>query len=775
MCTNEARFFIERVMFHLYTFTFDMKLQTTIPLMFFFCFFLVIEKAAAVPAYPHKILVTLENGKIAEIYLRGDEHLKYAISADGYTLLNDENEWWYATLSQEGNVIRSKYKLVAIEDESTEVKIFKEGCPQGIMPKYLPLTSVNQAADQRTTKAHDPIIGERRALVVLMEFKDHVFSKTREDFSALFNGVNYHENDAIGSVRDYYRFASQGQLDYISDIYGPYTSIYPMSYYGSNSTIGGSDAHAVDLCIEAMRNLPDSIDFSIYDNDGDGLIDNVHIIYAGFGEEAGGSSEAIWAHEYPHRIALKNEIGYSLAGYSCSPELRGYKGDKISHIGVVCHELGHSLGAMDYYDTNYDTGGKFDGTGQWDIMAQGSWNDDGRTPPNFNPYVRSSVFGWNTQTLLTPDLQIVMPKMEEDNAEQSVVYRIETNSEGDYFLLENRQKDGFDAALPGAGLMIYHVHPYIDIYSTTNTINATHPQGLYPVCASFSEPGKKQYGNINSAECPFPGIKNSRSFTPTSSPAAVAWNGHSAKVSISSIYMNQSNGSITFHTKEESNTDPDDPDVPVARNLIYKESFESNISDRFAIYSITGKENWRTYKKGNYVLNADAIPQPTDGEKILMLFSGKENTISESEASSTDIDVDAGINYTISLDIYIEKLSAAFVPLFDLFIEDDFGEYKVYTLNEVTNQWKTIEIPMVFAGNYFRCKLYGRIGMGGIFIDNIQLYKEEESPMSISQRVIPEPNKMGIRTLMGTPVTQETMHSRPGIYIQNGRKIIIIR
>lgn len=750
-----------------------MKSKISISFLFFLCSFFISEKGSAVPAYPHKILVTLENGKTTEIYLRGDERLKYAVTTDGYTLLNDSDAWWYATLSQEGTVIKSAFKLMAVEDESNELKTFKEGCPKGITPQYVSQPSVKRAVEQRSTKVHEPIVGERRALVVLMEFKDCAFRKTLEDFTALFNGVNYQENGAVGSVRDFYRFASQGQLDYISDVYGPYTSIYPMKYYGGNSTAGGNDAHAVNLCVEAMRNLPDTIDFSVYDNDGDGLIDNVHIIYAGYGEEAGGSSDAIWAHEYPYKIVLGYEIGYSLAGYSCSPELRGYRGSNISHIGVVCHELGHALGAMDYYDTNYDTGGGFDGTGCWDIMAHGSWNDDGRTPPNFNPYVRSSVFGWNAQTLLGPEQQIVMPKMEEGNAEESVVYRIETGSDGDYFLLENRQQDGFDAALPGAGLMVYHVHPDIDVYNSTNTINATHPQGLYPVCASFSEPSKKQYGNINSAECPFPGSKNVRVFTPTSSPAAVAWNGSSAKVSLSSITMNLADGSVTFDTMGESITNPDDPDTPIERNLIHKESFESNISDRFSVNSIMGTESWRTYKKGNFVMDSYLIPKPTDGDGILMLFSDGRKYISESEVSSSVIDVDAGDSYCFSFDVYIENPSAVFVPLFELFFEDDRGEYKVYTLNDVTNQWRTVELPMVFAGNHFKYKLYGRIGGGGIFLDNIQLYKVEESPASIPQRATHSQTAMDIHTLTGLPVSPSAMRSSPGIYIQDGKKILV--
>ena len=678
------------------------------------------------PAYPKKVKVT-SNGKDVYIYMCGDENLKYAVSLDGYTLLSDSSGWWYASSSAIGNIEKSPFRLLSEEDETEALKQFKQTCQKG----FIPFTSEEEkksraSAEHRSAVSAVPIVGERRALVVLMEFKDVSFKKTNGDFQALFNELNYSKDDATGSVRDFYRFASQGQFDYITDVYGPYTSKYNMRYYGENNTLGGSDSHAVELCREAMICLPKDLDYSVYDNDNDGYIDNVHIIFAGYGEEAGASSDAIWSHEYPHRISLKNEIGYSLAGYSCSPELRGNRGDKISNIGVVCHELGHALGAMDYYDTNYGTGGEYSGTGQWDIMASGSWNDDGRTPPNFNPYVRSEIFGWNKQEVLVSNQQIEMPRMEIDNSDQSIVYRLETESDGDYFLLENRQNYYFDAALPGEGLMVYHVHPNIEKYNRTNTINATHPQGMYPVCASYSEPTKKKYGNINSSECPFPGSRNVSSFSVSSSPAAFAWDGSSAKTSISQIVMNKSDGSINFKTSEGTIIEPEKPDIQTEKNLVYRESFESSAGGTISITSIFGKEKWRTYKKGNFVTNADLIPKANDGSGILMLFSGKDNAISESEAASPHIEVEAGQNYYLSFDIFCESISSQQTPVFTMYLEDKYGEYNIYSFKERMNRWNTIEIPLVFAGNEFKYKLYGRIQSGGIFIDNIRLYKEED-------------------------------------------------
>lgn len=705
----------------------------------------------AVPAYPNKIWVMAANGKYVAISMRGDENLKYAVTEDDYTLLCDSTGWWYAAYTEETGVVKSDFMLMAADDETKELKQYKATCPKMLIPKRDVHNHVNRIIGVNNAKQKGPIVGERRALVILMQYKDLRFKTTRKDFESLFNELDYHKGNATGSVRDYYHFASQGQLDYVSDIYGPYTTKNNMSYYGGNTVVGGNDSHAVELCIEAMKCLPDTIDYSQYDNDGDGLIDNVHIIYAGYGEEAGGSSSAIWAHEYPHRIILTSEIGYSLAGYSCSPELRGNQGSNISHIGVVCHELGHALGAMDYYDTNYGTGGEYNGTGQWDIMATGSWNDDGRTPANFNPYVRTAIFGWNKQETLAPEQQIVMPRMEADNAEQTAVYRMDTGSEGDYFLLENRQQYGFDAALPGAGLMVYHVHPNIERYRSTNTINATHPQAMYPVCASYSEPSKKKYGNINSKECPFPGSNNVKSFTPFSMPAAVAWNGSDSKVSVQDITLYASNGSIAFTTGGDLVVGPDDPGHIEEGQVIYKESFEQGIADSITVTSVLGNSQWQSYKKGSFISGANNIPEPTDGDRLLMLYAAKTNIASESEATSAYIEIESGCGYTLSLDLQLVSNVSMRLPQFNLYMEDEYGEYSLFSQNDLTTGWQHIELPLVFAGNRVRYKLHGNIVTGGIFVDNIVL-RQDEVQSSIGQTTISPSDNGTVYSLNGLTI-----------------------
>lgn len=676
--------------------------------------------ASAVPAYPGKVDVVVKNGKTVSIYLKGDENFKYALSEDGFTLLSDGTDWWYAEKDENGNLVASKFSLTTMEDADEELKAFKDVCPKHLQNES-PTENTPTRSQTRKIGIHngEPIVGQRRALVVLMQYKDVKMTKSHDEFDALFNEIGFSLDNAKGSVRDFYDFASAGQLDYVSDVYGPYTTTNNMRYYGQNASRGGGDTNAIELCLEAIRNLPKGIDFSIYDNDKDGIVDNIHIIFAGYGEEAGASSDAIWSHEYPYKIVMKNEVGINFAGYSCTSELRGNMGKKISNIGVICHELGHALGANDYYDTNYAVEGSYEGTGKWDIMASGSWNDDGRLPPNFNPYVRTHDFGWEKQILISSEEALTLP-IHSYNAEENVVYRLNTAANNDYFLLENRQQEGFDVSLPGKGLMIYHVHPNIDNLSSNNSINDTNPQGFYPVCASGSRPSSKQYGNINSGECPFPGTRLVSTFSPSTNPAAKAWDGSQACFSLSGIRQLQ-DGSVTFNvTKGDDIIDDPIIDDDGEMETVFFDSFETGVAG-YTSTILMGKKEWTYYPNGQIVSNTEMIPAASDGKKLLMLFAGKTQAICEAELKKSGISVNPEQKYYLSFDVMSSYLPTSLKPVFKFWIRDENMQIYTQTLTELKDKWEHIEIPFSSSCSSVEYGFYGNIYSGGIFVDNIKL------------------------------------------------------
>ena len=346
--------------------------------------------ADAVPAYPKKIPITVD-GQTVYIRLFGDEFNKRAETTDGYTLLNNGKEWFYAEKDAEGYLKASKFKLTAQRDRA--VNEFLKGIPQHLERDQKESSRARAIRAQR--QAHSgtrSAVGKRKVLIILMQYTDLAFVKSQEDFDHLFNLAGYSEDGAAGSVYDFYTDVSYGQLNLKCDVIGPFKSAYNRAHYGKNDR-DGDDQDPYSLFFEAMEYASQTVQLKDYDSNGDGYIDNVHIVFAGHGEEAGASSDAIWSHECTFSDFYEYQ-GMKVDRYSCAPELRGKSGEGISRIGPHCHEIGHALGAMDFYDTNYDKGGKFEGTGDWDVMASGSWNEDGVVPPDFNPYVKMYDYGW---------------------------------------------------------------------------------------------------------------------------------------------------------------------------------------------------------------------------------------------------------------------------------------------------------------------------------------------------------------------------------------------
>lgn len=505
-------------------------------------------KVNAVPAYPKPVTYTQPNGDKILVYMQGDEHIHWAVTTDGYTLLpNSEGYMTYAYALPNGDLVPSNIVANDVKQRSEAEEAYLATVKKGIT---FSKQQFQQARIRRNqvggTNPGEPkkssYLGTQKVVVLLVSFSDVHFSHTQQEFDDLYNKINYTTGGAQGSVRDFYRETSYGQMDLVADVYGPIQLANSRAYYGANtSSSGGSDQRPAEMVREAVL-LADSIyniDFSQYDVDNDGWVDVINVVFAGHGEEAGATSNAIWSHQW--NITTTTLDGKRLSKYSCSPECRNNSGTNISRIGVVCHELGHVFGAADYYDIDYSG---FDGTGEWDIMASGSWNNSGITPAHHNPYIKIYDYGWATPIELNSACGVTMPPSE--TTKDSAFFIVKTATNKEYFLLENKQKIGFDASIPGHGLVIYHKAANMSSYGP----NDTHPQGFYPVNAgsTWATPtsNTSSYGTIDSQNLPFPGNKKKTSFTDTTTPSAKAWNGTPTNKPITNITENTTNHTIYF-------------------------------------------------------------------------------------------------------------------------------------------------------------------------------------------------------------------------------------
>lgn len=289
-----------------------------------------------------------------------------------------------------------------------------------------------------------------RQLVVLLSFSDCDFSQedARGTYDAMFNTLGYTQREGAGCVADYFRDQSRGLLNLQFDVYGPYQTSGKVKT-GSSSRNEGHSAFR-----EATRMLMDEhpdIDFSVYDWDGDGAVEQVVYVYAGFsGNQSTIVNEGyIWPTTGSFNT-INTTDGHRISRYTASGELWVNKAS--CGLGHICHEFSHCLGLPDIYPTSTKVT-DISIVDEWDLMDGGTSTNYGWCPPNYSP-LEKMILGWLTPTELTADTTITDLK---PLAEGGEVYLIRQTDET-FYLLENRQWHGWNYGLPGQGLVVYQVN-----------------------------------------------------------------------------------------------------------------------------------------------------------------------------------------------------------------------------------------------------------------------------------------------------------------------------
>ena len=486
----------------------------------------------SVPANPNPIKVCQPNGDTISIRLKGDEHSHQVETEDGYTLVESGNKTLeYATQDAQGNLVSShvmaKNKANRTDNERKTLSRISQHLQASPQQKSSRLKSSPAPLQAKVKSSSNAVTGKKKVLCILIGFTDKPFVKTKAEFENLFNKPGYNVNGGTGSVRDFYLEASYNQLELNTTVVGPFTASKDWAYYGSD--VPFKDANAYELAREASQLADPTVNFADYDNDGDGQVDQVIVIHAGYDQAAGGGDNSIWSHSSGFPILTLD--GKGVSKYVTISELNASSGSTISNIGVICHEMGHAFGAGDFYDTNSDGDGYYEGTGNWDLMASGAWNNGGRTPAHHNAYIKTDVYGWtNTTTIKTGQSLQILNSTQNTNQ----IYRINTLTAGEFYLLENKQKLGFDTFVPDHGLLVYHV-------DTNYLGNASSHQGMYPVASGSKVPNGVETSAttlINSGKCTFPSAFNITSFADNTTPNMKSWAGDNTYAPLTNITEN---------------------------------------------------------------------------------------------------------------------------------------------------------------------------------------------------------------------------------------------
>ena len=364
--------------------------------------------AMAVPAFPGKGVITQPDGSVVTVRLIGDEHSHITVTDDGYTILPDaQGRYCYARKDATGMLVSS-----GIECHEPAERGASELALVASLPKRLHIDASAKSLNTKRMNAKAaplvatrfPTKGDARSLVLLVDFsdKDFVTENTHQVFTDMLNKPGYDAREHIGCAADYFRSQSMGAFNPSFDVYGPVKMPKSVNYYGENDE-NGNDRYAYEMVVEACRLLDGEIDFSRYDLDGDGCVDNVYVFYAGYGENfAGAKSSWIWPHAYYvsyYGVPASDRTfdGVIVDSYGCCAELYGTTGTDTSAMGTFCHEFGHILGLPDTYDVNYDDDGAANHPGVWDVMAGGSYlpytRNSGAVPAGYNGMERY-LLGW---------------------------------------------------------------------------------------------------------------------------------------------------------------------------------------------------------------------------------------------------------------------------------------------------------------------------------------------------------------------------------------------
>lgn len=426
--------------------------------------------SVAAPAKRVAVVLEQPDGTTLTAYPKGDEHCHFYTDSLGRMLTMDANGFYRIATDKE----------VAERRQRGDLRRGKANAHRMERAKKRREARAAEARGRRAFGKPTDAQGTHKGLVILVNFLNlQMQTSNALEFQNLFNQIGYNLNGQAGSVREYFRDQSYGQFDIEFDVVGPVTVSKAFSYYGADDETG-NDSHPAEMVAEACELAHQmGVNFADYDQDGDGEVEQVYVIYAGRSQHDGGVRSTIWAHEYELSSAAEwddgpgalHYDGVKIDTYAASNEINGRS--RITSIGTPCHEFSHCLGLPDLYDTSYNGGC---GMASWGLMDYGDKNgadDLGTTPIGFTAYERWWA-GWMELTELNSSCTVHdMP----DLSDTPVAYKIvNDNNSNEFFVVENRQHgkwfqniEGYDMQMHG--LLIYHVD-YDEEAWKKNAVNA---------------------------------------------------------------------------------------------------------------------------------------------------------------------------------------------------------------------------------------------------------------------------------------------------------------
>lgn len=411
-------------------------------------------------AWLNKVPVTINqaDGTKISAFATGDEFYNWISDEQGYTLLLNEEGYLAYAILQGDELIASSFRVGQVEPSSVGLHPGINISSSKMEKIRLSFLEQTQEMEQKAgmTKSVADAEGNLNNLVVYIRFADqndftidtsvylNMFNETEEDYNSMFN---------------YFQMVSYGSLFLTSTAYPiPEDNIvisyvdehnrnYYEPYHAVNNPEGYSGNQRNDREFLLLKNaieyiadeVPEDLDLD-YNNDN--RVDNVCFIVKG---GPGAWADLLW----PHRWSLYGEDAYINGKQVWDFNFQLESSLNSSGVGVLCHEMYHSLGAPDLYHYSQDN---FTPVGPWDVMEQNA-----NPPQSMGAYMKHIYGGWIDEIPeITESGYYTLNSLQD--AENHVFKIASPNHNWQYFVLEYRKKEGtFESQIPGSGLLVYRI------------------------------------------------------------------------------------------------------------------------------------------------------------------------------------------------------------------------------------------------------------------------------------------------------------------------------